>query len=119
MVNSQMQNVLDHFKDPENYGVLKDYTHSFELKNLSCGDKIHVYLKLENNKIVEFSYTGEGCAISQATTSMLSEQIIGLTLEEFLKIDSQFIKNLLDMDLGPSRLKCATLGLEATRKALN
>ena len=49
---------------------------------------------------------------------MLSDEIIGLTLDEFLKIDSQFIKNLLGMDLGPSRLKCATLGLEAIRKAV-
>ncbi|MBT5346664.1 iron-sulfur cluster assembly scaffold protein [bacterium] len=119
MVNPAMQNVLDHFKDPENYGVLENYTHSYELKNLSCGDTVHVYLLVEDNIIKNFSFTGEGCAISLASASMLSDEIIGLTIDEFLKIDSNFIKNLVKMDLGPSRLKCATMTLEATRKAIN
>ena len=119
MVNPEMQNILDHFKDPENYGVLEKFTHQYELKNLSCGDSVHVYLNVVDNKILEFSYTGEGCAISQAATSMLSEDIIGLSIEEFFKIDSNFVKDLVKMDLGPSRLKCATLGLESIRKALN
>lgn len=118
MVNLEMQNVLDHFKDPDNYGVLNDYTHFYELKNLSCGDKITVYLDIQNNIIQRISFTGEGCAISQASMSMLSEEIKGMNLQEFRKLDSQFIKNLLGMDLGPSRLKCASLGLEAVRHCL-
>ena len=113
-----MQNILDHFKNPENYGKLDNFTHSYELKNLSCGDSIFVYLNVVDNVIKEVSFTGEGCAISQASMSMLSEEIINMSLDEFSKLDSNFIKDMLEIDLGPSRLKCATLGLESIRKSL-
>jgi len=111
-----MQNILDHFKDPDNSGVLDNYNFDYELKNLSCGDSIHVYLLVEDNIIKDVSFEGAGCAISQASMSMLSEEIKGIPLDEFHKIDSNFIKEMLQIELGPTRLKCATLGLETIRK---
>jgi len=118
MDNINMQNILDHFKDPDNYGELSNFTHVYELKNLSCGDSIKVFLLVEDDKVSKVSFLGSGCAISQAAMSILTSEITAMTLDELRKLDSAYIKELLGIKLGPTRLKCATLGLESIRKAL-
>jgi len=78
------QQILDHYKSPRNYGELEDPDFSHTGENPSCGDTIQMDVRLdENDEEIEYvSFTGDGCAISQASASMLSEQLVGMTLEE-------------------------------------
>ena len=117
-MNIYYQNIMDHFHNPECYVKLTDYTTCFELKNLSCGDQIKVYLKLEGDILKDVSFEGEGCAISQAAASMFLSEIIGKSKKEILDLDKQFILDLIEMHLSPVRLKCALLCMEAVKKAI-
>ncbi len=117
-MNIYLQNVMDHFHNPECYGKLADYTHSFAIKNLSCGDKIQVYLRIQANKLEQVSFEAEGCAISVAAASMFLSEIQGMEVPKILLLDKQFILDLLEMDLSPMRLKCALLCMEAVKKAI-
>ena len=117
-MNIYYQNIMDHFHNPECYGKLNDFTNSCELKNLSCGDQISVYLKIENGLLQDISFEGDGCAISQAAASMFLSEIVGKTTQEILELDKQFILDLMEMHLSPVRLKCALLCMEAVKKAI-
>ena len=117
-MNIYYQNIMDHFHNPECYGKLSEFTHSCELKNLSCGDQIVVFLKIENGILKDISFEGDGCAISQAAASMFLSEIIGKSTKEILALDKQFILDLIEMHLSPVRLKCALLCMEAVQKAI-
>lgn len=119
MNNIYMQNILDHYHDPENYGTMDDATHKYIGHNPFCGDKITVYLKIEEDVVVDVKFEGEGCAISQAAMSILSEELIGKTVEEAKAITSEDIVEMLGIDLSPTRLKCALLGLESVQIVLS
>lgn len=110
---------MDHFKSPENYGCLDDFDCSCELKNVSCGDVVEVWLKLNKGVVKRFGFEGKGCAISQASVSILSEEIIGMKKDEILDISSDDVVDMIGVELGPTRLKCALLGLSAVKKALS
>jgi nitrogen fixation NifU-like protein len=113
-----MQNIMDHFHDPENHGVLEDADFKVVEFNPLCGDKIELFVKLNENKIVNIGFIGEGCAISQAAMSMLSEEIKGKSVEEIMSLDKEFVVNMLGIELSPTRLKCALLSLQAVHNAL-
>jgi nitrogen fixation NifU-like protein len=119
MSNIYMQNILDHFHDPENYGELEGADKHVVEYNPLCGDKIEVYLNIENEIIKAAQFTGEGCAISQATMSMLSSEIIGKNVTEVRLLGKDFIVDMLGIELSPTRLKCALLSLQAVHNALN
>lgn len=114
-----MQNILEHYHKPENYGELEDFTNTFVLKNSSCGDVIEVWLKVEEGVIVNVGFEGQGCAISQASMSILSEELKGQKVEDILKIDKDFLLELLGISLSPTRLKCALMSIEAVKKSLS
>lgn len=117
--NLYTENILDHFQNPRNYGPLKVADISAEETNPLCGDKIRIDIKLDKNrKVTEVGFAGEGCAISQASTSILTEYIQGKTLEELWKIENNDIYKLLGISISPARVKCALLGLIALKKAL-
>lgn len=119
MNNIYMQNILDHFHNPENNGVLEDPDLVYEEYNSLCGDKIKVFLKLNSLDVVEKAqFIGEGCAISQASISMLTTEIVGKSKKDILALDKDFVIELLGIELSPTRLKCALLGLEALKKAV-
>jgi len=119
MADIYMQNILDHNKDPENYGVLKGATHQCSEKSVSCGDQIQVYLKLSASEIVEeLSFEGSGCSISQAAMSMLSSELIGMSRKDIEALSGDFVMDLLGVDLGPTRMKCALLSLQTVKCAL-
>lgn len=105
------QNILDHAKSPRNFGSLADPKISGHGKNSSCGDKLDIDLKLSDNKVIDFKFSGQGCAISQAATSILGEQIIGKTIEEVLHYSYSDLVRILGIDISPRRVKCAALGL--------
>ncbi len=118
MNNIYMQNIMDHFHDPENHGVLEDADFKVVEFNPLCGDKIELFVKFDQDKIAQVGFIGEGCAISQAAMSMLSEEIKGMSVEEVMKLDKDFIVNMLGIELSPTRLKCALLSLQAVHNAL-
>ena len=113
--------ILDHFKNPRNFGKIKNPSASFSLYNSACGDRIEIQLKIKNEKlkiIGDIKFTGEGCAISMASSSMLTEKVSGKDIEEVKKLKTSDILKMLGIELTPTRLKCALLPLEVLHKAL-
>lgn len=112
--------ILDYYKNPRNKG--KQQTpdaHTVE-HNPSCGDIIEIFLTFdEQGKVTNATFDGQGCAISQAATSMLTEELIGKTKQEILALDNNFIYDMLGVPVSAGRIKCALLGLVATKNALN
>jgi nitrogen fixation NifU-like protein len=109
------EQILDHSKHPRNHGTLEDATNTFEDLNPLCGDKVRMDLKIEDGIVTDVGFTGRGCAISQATASMLTEQIKGKSLDEIKHIDKQVVLDMLGIPLGPSRIKCALLPLKVMK----
>lgn len=103
--------ILDHYKHPHNSGVLVDFTHELVKENLSCGDKLKIYLKVVDDVIEYVSFEGSGCAISMASASMLTDKLRGMTLSNILKLDENYIYELLKVPVHAGRVKCAMLSL--------
>jgi nitrogen fixation protein NifU and related proteins len=108
-------NIIDHYQNPRNYGTLEHPDISYEDSNPVCGDEIRMDLKTQDGRVVEARFQGHGCSISQASASMLTEEIIGKTLEEVKQIDKQYLLDMLGIPLGPVRLKCALLPLKVLK----
>ena len=128
------ETILEHYKRPRNSGALDPYTVKEEGLNPSCGDELELYLTLENDTITDVKFTGEGCAISQASTSMMTEAIKGKKVTEALGLSRDFKAMIQGKDtpdtLGDlkalegiaklhARVKCATLGWITLEQALN
>ena len=110
------ENILDHYRNPRNAGTLDDATHSHQENNPLCGDVIQIDLHVnENNVIDEIAFKGRGCAISQASASMLTEMIKGKTVEEAKAVGKEEILEALGIQIGPTRLKCALLSLKVLK----
>ena len=108
--------ILDHYKNPRCRGELDPADISYEDDNPLCGDNIRIDLRVDDNdRIVECAFSGQGCAISQASASMLMEDIQGKTLEEIKKYSRDDILDMLGIELGPVRLKCAMLSLKVLK----
>jgi nitrogen fixation NifU-like protein len=108
--------IIDRYKNPQYRGELNPHDISFEDDNPLCGDHIRVDLRLdENNCVTEAAFAGHGCAISQASADLLMEAVIGKTLEDVKKINRDDILEMLGIDLGPVRLKCALLSLKVLK----
>lgn len=110
--------ILDHSAKPRNVGSIPDATGSVQVHNPLCGDKLKMDVLVENGKLVDIKFMPKGCAISKASASLLSEHIKGKTVIELKKITKKDIMKLLGIDLGPNRVKCALLPLEALHKLL-
>lgn len=113
------ENILDHYKHPHNKGSIEDAEIKFTENNPLCGDVITVNLKLNELKVEDIKFSGNGCAISQSAASMLTDEIKGKTLEDVKKINREDIADLLGIDIGPVRTKCAVLGLVAIKEGIN
>ena len=112
------EEILDHYKYPRNFGELKSATHKASQGNASCGDKVEFFLKVDKDgRIEEAKWQGEGCAISTASASMLSEKLQGSSLKEVEKWDEKKVFSLVG-EVGPGRIKCAMLPLVAIKGAL-
>ena len=105
------QQILDHYKNPRNYGELEDATFEHVGENPMCGDTIKLFVKLdEDDETVEHvSFVGDGCAISQASASMLSQELQGMSVEAVRELDRDDIFDLLGVEVSPMRIKCAVL----------
>ena len=109
------QNILDHYQNPRNFGTLEKPDISAEDSNPLCGDKIRIDLRVKNGTIEDVKFTGIGCSISRAAASMLTEEVRGKTLEEVKQIGRDEVLELLGIELGPVRLKCALLALKTLK----
>lgn len=110
--------ILDHYKNPHHHGKLAKPSVTIIEHNTLCGDKIELDLKFENGKVTEVGTVTEGCAISQAAMSLLSDELIGKTAEEIAAIKNEKMYSLLNVPISPGRVKCALLGLAAAQKAV-
>jgi nitrogen fixation NifU-like protein len=112
------ENILDHYKYPRNKRTMEHpqvHTHN---ANPLCGDTIEVFAKIEHGIIVDISYTGKGCAISQAAMSMLTEQLKGAPMQDALAMHREEITEMLGIPIGVVRMKCAMLGLRALQEGI-
>lgn len=111
--------ILDHYKNPQNYGTLKNPTVSVEEKNPLCGDNIRLDFQIgKDGRVEKVGWQGAGCAISLAAMSMLSEKLIGMHIKNIEKIKSDEIFAMLGGEISAGRVKCALLGLSAAKKAI-
>ena len=110
--------ILDHYKQPRNYGVLEGADASSEQANLSCGDKVMMYVKVADGAVTEIKFTGDGCAISKATASMLTEKLIGRRVEDVLAMDLDSIREILKIEISDRRSGCALISLSAIQNSL-
>lgn len=127
--------IMDHYKNPRNRGILEDGSHTINMNNPTCGDRIQLTLKVEDGIVTNARYDGEGCSISMSSASMMTQAIKGKNVEEALKLSMIFSDMMQGkeyddtLDLGdiealqgvskfPARIKCATLAWKAMEKGL-
>lgn len=110
------EQIIDRYKNPVMKGELDPNDYSYMDDNPLCGDQIRIDLRVnEENIITEAAFSGEGCAISQASADLLTEKIVGSSLEEVKHLSKEDILELLGIELGPVRLKCALLSLKVLK----
>ena len=107
--------IIEHYKNPAYRGKLDPHDISFADNNPLCGDHIQIDLRVTDGIVTDARFDGHGCAISQASADLLIESIIGKPLEEVKKLNKESVLELLGIDLGPVRLKCALLSLKVLK----
>ena len=127
--------IMDHYKNPRNRGVLEDGSHTINMNNPTCGDRIQLTFKVEDGIVADARFEGEGCSISMSSASMMTQAIKGKKVEDALQLSQIFSDMMLgkepddSIDLGdiealqgvskfPARIKCATLAWKAMEKGL-
>jgi len=110
--------ILEHYKRPHNFGRLDESDLEFEDTNPFCGDEQHVTIRLDpEGRVAEIAFEGQGCAISTAATSLLTDELIGKTREELLRLPKELVLDLLGIEISATRMKCAMLGLKVVKSA--
>ena len=110
--------ILDHYRNPRNFGHLERVDAEAEDLNPLCGDTIRMELALDDaHRVTDVKFSGKGCAISQASASMLTETIKGRSLEEIAKLPQDVVLENVGIGISPSRMKCAMLGLKVLKSA--
>jgi nitrogen fixation NifU-like protein len=110
--------ILDHYKNPRNFGELEPRDAECFDRNPLCGDELGVHVRLEGDRLAEIRFHGHGCAISQAAASIISDELKGKTVPEIAELDRHFVVDELGIDLSPTRLKCGLLSLKVVQGAL-
>ena len=113
--------ILDHYKNPRGHGVIEDADASAEGQNPLCGDEVAIYVSFDasGETIDAVKFSGRGCAISQASTSMLMDMVKGRTADEVATLSKDELLEEIGIPLTPIRLKCALLGLSVLKLALH
>lgn len=128
--------IMDHYKNPRNKGIIEDGALTIDMNNPTCGDRIQLTLQVEDGKIQNAKFDGEGCSISMASASMMTQAVKGKTVEEALQLSTTFSEMMLGKDYDdsielediealsgvsqfPARIKCATLAWKAMEKGVS
>jgi len=110
------EQIIDRFKNPRSRGTLDPHDFSYEDDNPLCGDRIRIDVRVDaDNRVTAAAFSGQGCAISQASADLLTESVVGKTLDEVKQISKDDILEMLGIELGPVRLKCALLSLKVLK----
>ena len=110
--------ILDHGRKPRNFHAMEHPSHFAHGHNPLCGDRITMMLGIRDGVVAEVAFTGRGCAISQASASLLTDEIKGKPVEEVAKLTPEDVLDLLGIEISPARLKCALLSLDTVSHAL-
>ena len=110
--------ILEHYKRPHNFGRLEEPDLEYEDTNPFCGDEQRVTIRLDDEgRVAEVAFEGQGCAISTAATSLLTDELVGRTREELLALPKEEVLDLLGIEISATRMKCAMLGLKVVKSA--
>jgi nitrogen fixation protein NifU and related proteins len=115
MADLYRENILEHYQNPSNFGTIDDPDITYEDTNPLCGDRIRIDVRIKDGKIAEIKFSGRGCAISQASASILTEMVDGQDLEMVRELSAQDILDELAIPISPARVKCALLGLKVLK----
>lgn len=111
--------ILQHYRSPRNSGTLEDPDIVHEDDNPLCGDEIHVEVKVEDGAVGDIKFKGQGCAISQASASIMTEKVKGLPLEDIKAMGTDEVMSWLKIPISPMRVKCAMLGLKVLQAGIH
>lgn len=109
--------ILDHYRNPRNFGSIENADLEAEDLNPLCGDQIRMQVKLDGGVVSDVRFSGKGCAISQASASMLTEAIKGMKLSDVAKLSKDVVLENVGIGISPTRMKCAMLGLRVLKSA--
>jgi nitrogen fixation NifU-like protein len=112
------ENILEHYRQPHHHGTLAAPDVHVDVDNPLCGDRLSLDVQLAEGTIADVAFTGRGCAISQASASILSDELVGMPVAEAAQLRQSDLLELLGVDIGPARLKCALLALKGLKMAL-
>ncbi|HTK44867.1 MAG TPA: SUF system NifU family Fe-S cluster assembly protein [Patescibacteria group bacterium] len=110
--------ILEHYRRPHNFGAIENATATQEGANPLCGDRITMQVRVSGDQIAAIGFTGRGCAISQASASLLTDEIKGKSVESAAGMQASDVLDLLGIEISPARMKCALLSLETLQGAL-
>lgn len=112
------EQLMELYRNPSNCGTLEKSSGAFEGANPLCGDRVSFQILMDGNILKDIAFSGSGCAISIASTSLITDKVKGMKREEILALTSEEVIDLLGVELGPSRVKCALLSLKSIQEYL-